>query len=585
MAEKTQEYSSTYRNNSYGPSRFSTSNRQYHEKDRSANRTSDYHRDKYATKPYDKPTPKSFERNGYPYEHKGYYNTRSHGSSYGGHRYGSSDNLGANLAPVNWSGVELVKFEKSFYVEHPDVKALSWDDAEAIRRQKEITVVSGKDVPNPVLKFEQTSFPKYIMTAIEQAGFKQPTPIQGQAWPVALSGRDLIGIAETGSGKTLAYLLPAIVHINAQSLLRPGDGPIVLVLAPTRELAEQIKDTAVTFGKSSRIKTSVAYGGVPKKFQIINLRRGVEILIACPGRLIDFLENDITNLRRVTYLVLDEADRMLDMGFEPQIRKITSQIRPDRQTVMFSATWPKEVISLSHTLLSHEVVHINIGSLDLTACHNVEQNVIILEEKEKRQKLKELLKKLMDGSKILIFAETKKGADTLTRELRLDGWPALCIHGDKKQEERSWVLSEFKAGKHPIMIATDVASRGLDVHDVKYVINYDFPSQIEDYVHRIGRTGRAGMKGSSYTFLTADKFKVARDLVKLLREANQPVPADLQKLAYDRSYTGEFRRWGSYSRGSHYSSSNNIPIGGKPFTNSYHSSHSGNYSSYSSYRR
>ncbi|XP_953213.1 DEAD-box family RNA-dependent helicase, putative [Theileria annulata] len=601
MSDRTTDYSYSNRAQGYGPSRNSTSYRPYFKSDKPFGRQSENHHDKYATKPYDKPYPNqhsmgySQTSNGYggrypqsgdkspystytankPYgstmskDESGYSGVRgymNHQGKFGGYNsYGyGSDTLGNGLEPVNWNQVELVKFEKNFYVEHPEVKAMSYSEADKIRREKEITVVHGRDVPKPVVKFEYTSFPRYILSSIESAGFKEPTPIQVQAWPIALSGRDMIGIAETGitrSGKTLAFLLPAIVHINAQALLRPGDGPIVLVLAPTRELAEQIKETALVFGRSSKLKTSVAYGGVPKKFQTIALRRGVEILIACPGRLIDFLESNVTNLRRVTYLVLDEADRMLDMGFEPQIRKIVGQIRPDRQTLMFSATWPKEVISLSRSLLSHEVVHVNIGSLDLTTCHNIEQNVFILEEREKRLKLKELLKKLMDGGKILIFSETKKGADTLTRELRLDGWPALCIHGDKKQEERTWVLNEFKTGKHPIMIATDVASRGLDVRDVKYVINYDFPGQIEDYVHRIGRTGRAGMKGSSYTFLTPDKFKSARELVKLMREANQEIPPELLKLANERSYGTEQRRWGAYGR-PFSNSTNLIPLGG-----------------------
>merc|ERR1719237_1223553 len=247
--------------------------------------------------------------------------------------------------------------------------------------------------------------------------------------------------------------------------------------------------------------------------------------------MIDFLESNDTNLKRVTYLVLDEADRMLDMGFEPQVRKITSQVRPDRQTLMWSATWPKEVQRLARDLCKEDPVHINIGSLDMRTAHTIRQYVEVVNEADKRGRLKRLLEKVMDGSKILIFAETKRGSDELTREMRLDGWPALCIHGDKKQEEREWVLGEFKAGKSPILVATAVASRGIDVKDIKYVINYDFPGQIEDYIHRIGRTGRAGATGSSYTFFSADKSRHARDLVAVLREANQPVPQELENLA------------------------------------------------------
>lgn len=493
-------------------------------------------------------------RGGYNSGNRGYGGGSSGYRGYGGyggssHGYNSAP-LGSKLETIDWSKETLVPFEKNFYKEDPSVKALSNSEVDRIRKEKEITIIAGKNVPNPVVSFEQSCFPDYIMKAVASAGFQAPTPIQVQGWPIALSGRDVIGIAETGSGKTLAFLLPAIVHINAQHLLRPGDGPIVLVMAPTRELVEQIRQQCMQFGASSRIKSGVAYGGVPKRQQIYDLRRGVEILLSCPGRLIDFLETGVTNLRRVTYLVLDEADRMLDMGFEPQIRKVVSQIRPDRQTLMWSATWPKEVQSLAHDLCREEPVHINIGSLDLKTCHNVSQEVFVIEESEKRTQLKKILAKIDDGTKVLIFADTKKTADSLTKDLRLDGWAALSIHGDKKQEERNWVLNEFKSGKHPIMVATDVASRGLDVRDVKVVINYDFPNQIEDYVHRIGRTGRGGNKGASYTFLTPDKNRIARDLVKLMREANQTISPELSKLANERSGgNGDYRRWGGYGGG------------------------------------
>merc|ERR1739848_362058 len=234
-----------------------------------------------------------------------------------------------------------------------------------------------------------------------------PTPIQVQGWPVALSGKDMVGIAETGSGKTVAFLLHAIVHINAQQYLSKGDGPIVLIMAPTRELACQIKEESDKFGKTSKIKNTCCYGGVPKSQQSYDLRDGVEIVIATPGRLIDFLSEGTTNLRRVTYLVLDEADRMLDMGFEPQVRKITSQVRPDRQTLMWSATWPREVQNLARDMCREDPVHINIGSLELRACHQIKQYVEVVNEYDKRDRLRKLLEKIMDGSKILIFSETK----------------------------------------------------------------------------------------------------------------------------------------------------------------------------------
>eukprot|EP01069_Polyplicarium_translucidae_P003587 Polyplicarium_translucidae@DN2358_c0_g1_i3.p1 len=300
------------------------------------------------------------------------------GGGGGGSSFGDSSQLGAKLRAVDWNREDLVAFEKNFYHEHPNVSAMTEEQAEEVRREKQITVVKGTTVPKPVTSFVEASFPHYVLESIQGAGFTAPTAIQVQGWPVALLGRDMIGIAETGSGKTLAFLLPAIVHINAQPYLRPGDGPIVLILAPTRELVEQIRTEANRFGTSSRIKNGVAYGGAPRRPQMNDLRGGVEILIGCPGRLIDFLESGVTSLKRVTYLVLDEADRMLDMGFEPQIRKIVSQIRPDRQTLMWSATWPKEVQALAREMCKEDPVHINIGAVELKACHNIKQHVEVI---------------------------------------------------------------------------------------------------------------------------------------------------------------------------------------------------------------
>jgi ATP-dependent RNA helicase DDX5/DBP2 len=376
----------------------------------------------------------------------------------------------------------MPKFEKSFYKEHPDVTARSEEEIQAFRKEKEMAI-QGTNVPRPVETFDEAGFPAYVLSEVKAQGFSAPTAIQSQGWPMALSGRDVVGIAETGSGKTLSYCLPAIVHINAQPLLAPGDGPIVLVLAPTRELAVQIQAEITKFGKSSRIRNTCVYGGVPKGPQIRDLSRGVEVCIATPGRLIDMLEAGRTNLRRVTYLVLDEADRMLDMGFEPQIRKIIGQIRPDRQTCMWSATWPKEVRQLASDFLN-DYIQVNVGSTDLSANHRITQIVEVVSDFEKRDKMIKHLEKIMEdrSNKCIIFTGTKRVADEITRFLRQDGWPALCkfaipatlfqsilihlpaIHGDKQQNERDWVLNEFKQGKSPIMVATDVASRGIGMN-------------------------------------------------------------------------------------------------------------------------
>ncbi|KAI8332603.1 P-loop containing nucleoside triphosphate hydrolase protein [Chlamydoabsidia padenii] len=480
------------------------------------------------------------------------------GSGYGS--YGGSggfqggdrmSQLGNTLKNIDWDVNSLPKFEKNFYVEHPDVTSRTMEEANEIRAAANMTV-TGPNVPKPLKTFAEANFPSYVMRELENLGFPSPTPIQCQGWPMALKGDDVVGVAETGSGKTMAYILPAIVHINAQPLLQPGDGPIVLVLAPTRELAVQIQQECVKFGQSSKIKNTCLYGGTPRGPQIRDLSRGVEICIATPGRLIDMLESGRTNLRRVTYLVLDEADRMLDMGFEPQIRKIVNQIRPDRQTLMWSATWPKSVQQLAESYLK-SYIQVTVGSLSLSASKNVTQVVEVCEETEKRGKLITHLEKIMDEPenerKTIIFTSTKRTADDITRYLRQDGFPALAIHGDKAQNERDWVLNQFRTGGHPIMVATDVASRGIDVKDVKFVINYDFPTNIEDYVHRVGRTGRGGRTGSSITFFTFENARQARELIGILEETSQAIDPRLQAMAAAGRGGGGGRGRGGRGRG------------------------------------
>ncbi|CAI7613205.1 hypothetical protein PCG10_003587 [Penicillium crustosum] len=498
------------------------------------------------------------------------------GGGYGGGGAAGGDrmnNLGAGLKTQDWDINTMPKFEKSFYKEHPDVTARSEEDVQAFRKSKEMAI-QGTNVPRPVETFDEAGFPAYVLSEVKAQGFDAPTAIQSQGWPMALSGRDVVGIAETGSGKTLSYCLPAIVHINAQPLLAPGDGPIVLVLAPTRELAVQIQAEITKFGKSSRIRNTCVYGGVPKGPQIRDLSRGVEVCIATPGRLIDMLEAGRTNLRRVTYLVLDEADRMLDMGFEPQIRKIIGQIRPDRQTCMWSATWPKEVRQLASDFLS-DYIQVNVGSTDLSANHRITQIVEVVSDFEKRDKMIKHLEKIMEdrSNKCIIFTGTKRVADEITRFLRQDGWPALSIHGDKQQNERDWVLNEFKQGKSPIMVATDVASRGIDVRDITHVLNYDYPNNSEDYVHRIGRTARAGAKGTAITFFTTDNSKQARDLVTILTEAKQQVDPRLAEMVRygggggggrwgGRGRGGGRGGWGGRGGGGGFTASNAAPVGG-----------------------
>jgi len=469
------------------------------------------------------------------------------GSRHGDRKYGLVEN--SNLKKPRWDLKKLPKFQKDFYQENPTVSGRSYEMVQQYYREKMITV-TGRDCKNPVFSFEEPNFPKYMTDKLLSQGFTAPTAIQAVGWPNALSGRDVVGIAQTGSGKTLSFLLPSFIHINAQPFLQRGDGPIALVLLPTRELAQQVQAVANEYGAMCHVRHTCVYGGASKGPQIRDLERGCEIVIATPGRLIDFLETGKTNLRRCTYLVLDEADRMLDMGFEPQIRKIIDQIRPDRQTLMWSATWPKEVRRLAEDFLS-EPIHLQVGSLNISANHNILQIIDVCQENEKHSKLMRLMEEIMGETenKTIIFTETKRKCDQLTRDMRRDGWPAMCIHGDKSQPERDWVLNEFRTGKSPILVATDVASRGLDVSDVKFVINFDFPNQVEDYVHRIGRTARAGQTGTAYTFFTIANAKQAKPLVDILTEAKQQInPRLLELVGYGGNKNISRRgRYGGYN--------------------------------------
>lgn len=392
------------------------------------------------------------------------------GGGFGGQNNNRTSTHGAHLPTIVWSEVSLTPFRKNFYKPCESVLARTQGETETFLSSNEITI-KGNEVPTPSIEFEEGGFPDYVMNEIRKQGFTKPTAIQAQGMPIALSGRDLVAVAQTGSGKTLAYVLPAVVHINNQPRLERGDGPIALVLAPTRELAQQIQQVASEFGSNTQVRNTCIFGGAPKGQQARDLERGVEIVIATPGRLIDFLERGTTSLKRCTYLVLDEADRMLDMGFEPQIRKIMQQIRPDRQVLMWSATWPKEVRQLAEEFLNN-YIQVNIGSLSLSANHNILQIVDVCDESEKIVKLIQLLTQISseNETKTIIFVETKKRVDEITRNISRQGWRACAIHGDKSQQERDFVLSSFRNGRHSILVATDVAARGLGESFVAFAL-------------------------------------------------------------------------------------------------------------------
>jgi ATP-dependent RNA helicase DDX5/DBP2 len=438
--------------------------------------------------------------------------------------------------------------------------------AEEFRGVHQISIF-GKDeagqgmyvIPDPITSFDKTPFSQQIRKALDSAGFAHPTPTQAQSWPVALQGRDIITVAKTGSGKTCGFLLPAFHRLLAQTGRRRGP-PGILVLAPTRELAVQIEEEAIKFGRSSFIRSACAYGGSPKGLQLRKIQQGVEILIATPGRLNDFLEMKAVDLSKICFLVLDEADRMLDMGFEPQIRSIIEKIPTQRQTMMFTATWPREVQAIAREFLQNSV-EIKFGDVhNLNANKAITQKVLVIGESEKSSKLKEVLKEINPSDdplkvpKTIIFVSRKHACDSLSQELWDMGYSVDSLHGDKQQFARNKVMDQFKSNKLQILVATDVAARGLDVKDIQVVINYDFPAGtngVEDYVHRIGRTARGDCTtGKAFTFFTSDDAKRAHELIGVLRRADQEVSPELQR--YDRSgggFGGRGGGRGGYGRG------------------------------------
>mmetsp|Transcript_21980 Transcript_21980/g.61010 ORF Transcript_21980/g.61010 Transcript_21980/m.61010 type:complete len:663 (-) Transcript_21980:249-2237(-) len=356
-------------------------------------------------------------------------------------------------------------------------------------------------------------------------------PIQAQCLPVIMSGRDCISIAKTGSGKTLGFVLPMLRHIKDQPPLQQGDGPISLIMAPTRELVQQIGKEVKRFAKAVNLAVVTVFGGSGVANQIGDLKRGAEVVACTPGRMIDILATSngkITNLRRVTFLVLDEADRMFDMGFEPQIMRIVQGIRPDRQTVLFSATFPHSVETLARQVLS-DPVEIQVGGRSIVNS-DISQFIEIRPDAERFLRLLEILGEWYEKGKILVFVSSQDKCDSVFRDLLKSGYPCLSLHGGKEQTDRESTISDFKSNVCNVLIATSVAARGLDVKDLVLVLNYDPPNHHEDYVHRVGRTGRAGAKGTAITFLGPEDEKYAPDVVKALTESKQEIPADLQSM-------------------------------------------------------
>ena len=419
---------------------------------------------------------------------------------------------------------------KALYTESAEVKNMREAEVAAWRAERSVTLEDAE--ARPLTSFAQSGLSAAQLHAVR--AFKAPSPIQAQCLPLALQGRDVVGIAATGSGKTLAFGLPALAHIAAQVAGGAASGrrPVALVLAPTRELALQICAVLEEAGAKCGVAALCIYGGVPKGPQIAALRKGVQIVVATPGRLEDLLQDKAVSLSEVSYLVLDEADRMLDLGFEPHIRAIAAQTRADRQTLMFSATWPNAIRKLAAEFLCAPA-RVVIGSPDLAASHSVRQVVEVIEDRDRDARLHALLQGYHDRARrnrVIVFVLYKKEAARVEAQLTRRGWKAGAVHGDISQAQRTAAVEAFRDASVPILVATDVAARGLDIPDVEVVINYSFPLTTEDYVHRIGRTGRAGKKGVAHTFFVGANDKPrAGELINVLKEAGQEVPAELYK--------------------------------------------------------
>lgn len=414
---------------------------------------------------------------------------------------------------------------------------------------------TGAGVPDPVNVFTNPPLDPVLLEDIGYAHYTTPTPVQKYSIPIVALGRDLMACAQTGSGKTGGFLFPILSASFANGPRAPpaeatnaGYGrsrkayPTALILAPTRELVSQIHEEARKFCYRSWVRPAVVYGGADINQQLRLIERGCDLLSATPGRLVDLIERGRISLANIRYLVLDEADRMLDMGFEPQIRRIVQgEDMPgvqDRQTLMFSATFPRDIQMLARDFMK-DYVFLSVGRVGSTS-ENITQKVEYVEDADKRSVLLDVLSMHQggQGGLTLVFVETKRMADMLSDFLLTNNLPATSIHGDRTQREREMALQTFRTGRTPIMVATAVAARGLDIPNVTHVVNYDLPSDIDDYVHRIGRTGRAGNVGIATAFFNRGNRNIVRDLLELLREANQEIPAWLETVAHENSFGG-----------------------------------------------
>lgn len=386
--------------------------------------------------------------------------------------------------------------------------------------------------------FSAYQFPSSVENVLKVKNITEPTEVQKAVWPVIESGKDLVAVAKTGSGKTLGYLLPMVKNLlkknNQKMITRRNQPPNSLIILPTRELTNQVASEVIHFCSPAGIKHASVYGGVPKFEQKFSLSRGVHTVIGTPGRIADLISDESLILSKVEYLVLDEADMMLDMGFENIVRAILSNLPIQKQTVMFTATWPKEIALLASDLLNNPE-RVQIGSSELSMNEDIKHKFIYYEQNDKQFQLGALLSEEPE-KKYLIFTNTKRMTEQLKIFLINNNLKAESLNSDKDQKERNYAMKAFTSGISNILIATDVASRGIDIKGIDYVVNYDIPNNIDDFIHRVGRTGRAGNKGVAVSFYGNDSKKaVLKGIMNKLGEIKQQVPHNFKQLAFDRN--------------------------------------------------
>ncbi|KAJ8981175.1 hypothetical protein NQ317_017268 [Molorchus minor] len=422
------------------------------------------------------------------------------------------------LPPIDHDEIDYKPFTKIFYEEHPDISALPDHQVQELRKTLDITV-TGNLPPKPVSSFAHFGFDDKLLKAIIKAEYSTPTPIQAQGVPCALLGRDILGIAQTGSGKTAAFLWPLLKHVSLQKPVEEGEGPVALILAPTRELALQIYSDAKKFAK-----VICAYGGGSKWEQTLALKEGADIVVATPGRIIDHIKGE----RQI-------SNEMFELGFEPQVRSVCNHVRPDRQTLLFSATFRKRIEKLAKDALTNPI-KITQG-ITGQANESVTQITLLLANQQaKREWLFRKLVELLSVGSILIFVTKKIDAEQVFNDIKVKEFECLLLHGDMEQAERNKVITAFKRKECSLLVATDVAARGLDIPHVRTVINFDIARDIDTHTHRIGRTGRAGTLGTAYTLLTHKDKEFVGHIVKNLEAANQEVPQEVLELALQSSW-------------------------------------------------